>query len=110
MDGKGKGGEVVSSWSKLGPRVISRFPGVRALCLDVICGSGASFQSGCVLALGRGQTNPRDVFDFQEYPQTQGFVLKDSRVGVWSPVGQVSPLTCQPFRDPGGSGTAGEGL
>lgn len=86
---------MVSSWLKQGPRFIIKFPRVRPPCLDVICGCGTekSFQSVCVQALSCGQTNPRDVFDFQEHLQSRGFVPKGSRVGVWSSLVQVSPLT-----------------
>lgn len=35
-DGKGKGGEVVSSWFRLGPRLMSKIPGTRPPCLDAI--------------------------------------------------------------------------
>ena len=89
-------GRVVR-WCPQGPnRTPDSLPNSQGpYCLDVAHGHGfeASLQSACVQARSYGQTNPRDLFDFQQHLQKKGLVRKGGRVGVWCPVGQISQLT-----------------
>lgn len=104
---KGKGGEVVSSWFRLGPRLMSKIPGTRPPCLDVIIYGVIiiwmllehPLRVGVLVLLAVDRPTPGMCLTFRSIFKARVLFSRAAGLVFWSPAGLAPPLTGQSFRE-----------